>query len=177
MVINYMSSHDNNTLWDKLHMTCPDASEEELLAMNRLGAGVVMIARGTPFFLAGEEMLRTKGGDGNSYASSDAVNNLDWDALTPQSEAWHMAEYYRELIALRRSNAFFTTADVSAALSGEHAILVTWSQNGKTVACAVINPDASSFKAALPEGNWSVLFGSAEYGTVVPGRSVTVFVT
>ena len=177
MVINYMSSHDNNTLWDKLHMTCPDASEEELLAMNRLGAGVVMIARGTPFFLAGEEMLRTKGGDGNSYASSDAVNNLDWDALTPQSEAWHMAEYYRELIALRRSNAFFTTADVSAALSGERAILVTWSQNGKTVACAVINPDASSFEAALPEGNWSVLFGSAEDGTVVPGRSVTVFVT
>ena len=177
MVINYMSSHDNNTLWDKLHMTCPDASEEELLAMNRLGAGVVMIARGTPFFLAGEEMLRTKGGDGNSYASSDAVNNLDWDALTPQSEAWHMAEYYRELIALRRSNAFFTTADVSAALSGERAILVTWSQNGKTVACAVINPDASSFEAALPEGNWSVLFGSAEDGAVVPGRSVTVFVT
>ena len=177
MVINYMSSHDNNTLWDKLHMTCPDASEEELLAMNRLGAGVVMIARGTPFFLAGEEMLRTKGGDSNSYASSDAVNNLDWDALTPQSEAWHMAEYYRELIALRRSNAFFTTADVSAALSGERAILVTWSQNGKTVACAVINPDASSFEAALPEGNWSVLFGSAEDGTVVPGRSVTVFVT
>ena len=177
MVINYMSSHDNNTLWDKLHMTCPDASEEELLAMNRLGAGVVMIARGTPFFLAGEEMLRTKGGDGNSYASSDAVNNLDWDALTPQSEAWHMAEYYRELIALRRSNAFFTTADVSAALSGERAILVTWSQNGKTVACAVINPDASAFEAALPEGNWSVLFGSAEDGTVVPGRSVTVFVT
>ena len=177
MVINYMSSHDNNTLWDKLHMTCPGAPEEELLAMNRLGAGVVMIARGTPFFLAGEEMLRTKGGDGNSYASSDAVNNLDWDALTPQSEAWHMAEYYRELIAMRRSNAFFTTADVSAETSGEHAILVTWSQNGKTVACAVINPDASSFEAALPEGNWSVLFGSAEDGTVVPGRSVTVFVT
>ena len=68
-------------------------------------------------------------------------------------------------------------ADVSAALSGERAILVTWSQNGKTVACAVINPDASSFEAALPEGNWSVLFGSAEDGTVVPGRSVTVFVT
>ena len=177
MVINYMSSHDNNTLWDKLHMTCPDAPEEELLAMNRLGAGVVMIARGTPFFLAGEEMLRTKGGDGNSYASSDAVNNLDWDALTPQSEAWHMAEYYRELIAMRRSNAFFTTADVSAETSGEHAILVTWSQNGKAVACAVINPDASAFDAALPEGSWSVLFGSAEGGTVVPGRSVTVFVT
>ena len=54
---------------------------------------------------------------------------------------------------------------------------MTWSQNGKTVACAVINPDASSFEAALPEGNWSVLFGSAEDGTVVPGRSVTVFVT
>ena len=174
MVINYMSSHDNNTLWDKLHMTCPEASEAELLEMNRLGAATVLIARGTPFFLAGEEFLRTKGGDSNSYASSDAVNNLDWDALTPESDAWQMAEYYRELIALRRGNAFFTKAELSAEPVGDQAILVTWTEDGRAVACAVINPGDEPFAPALEDGNRNVLFGSAENGEV-PGRSVTVF--
>ena len=77
MVINYTSCHDNLTLWDKLKAASPDASQEELLAMNRLCAATVLLSKGTPFFLAGEEMLRTKGGDHNSYMSSDEVNNLD----------------------------------------------------------------------------------------------------
>ena len=175
MVINYMSSHDNHTLWDKLHLSCPDASEEELLEMQRLGAAVVMISKGTPFFLAGEEMLRTKDGDGNSYASSDAVNNLDWDALTPESEAWKMAEYYRELIALRRSNAFFTQADPAAEEIEGSAIRVCWTQGGKPVACAIINPNAAPLDTTLPDGNWELLFGSAEGGVRVPARSVAIF--
>ena len=175
MVINYMSSHDNHTLWDKLHLSCPDASEEELLEMQRLGAAVVMISKGTPFFLAGEEMLRTKDGDGNSYASSDAVNNLDWDALTPESEAWKMAEYYRELIALRRSNAFFTQADPAAEEIEGSAIRVCWTQGGKPVACAIINPNAAPLDTTLPDGNWELLFGSAEGGVRVPACSVAIF--
>ena len=175
MVINYMSSHDNHTLWDKLHLSCPDASEEELLEMQRLGAAVVMISKGTPFFLAGEEMLRTKDGDGNSYASSDAVNNLDWDALTSESEAWKMAEYYRELIALRRSNAFFTQADPAAEEIEGSAIRVCWTQGGKPVACAIINPNAAPLDTTLPDGNWELLFGSAEGGVRVPARSVAIF--
>ena len=178
MVVNYMSSHDNQTLWDKLHASCPGASEEDLLAMQRLGAAVVMISKGTPFFLAGEEMLRTKGGDGNCYASSDAVNNIDWDALRPDSPALEMAEYYRALIAMRRSNAFFTKADVTAEEIASNAVAVRWTQDGRLVACAFINPNAEAMTFTMPEGDWNTLLGSDQKtlgGEVsVAGRSVLV---
>ena len=140
MVINYTSCHDNLTLWDKLKAASPEASEEELLQMNRLCAEIVLLSKGTPFFLAGEEMLRSKGGDHNSYMSSDEVNNLDWEALTPESDAWEMANFYRELIAMRRSNPFFTRAEVTAELDERNMIRVKWTVDGELVAWADVNP-------------------------------------
>ncbi len=176
MVINYMSSHDNNTLWDKLALSCPDASEEELLAMQRLGASIVMISRGTPFFLAGEEMLRTKGGDENSYMSSDAVNNLDWEVLVPGSAAYEMSRFYRDLIAVRRSNGFFMNSELKAEAQDDSSITVLWSLGGKPLARAYINPNAETMRVTLPEGEWTVLIGSDEGSlsgeTSVEGRSV-----
>ena len=173
MVINYVSAHDNNTLWDKLLATNPDASEEDLLAMNRLCAATVLLSRGTPFFLAGEEMLRTKQGDENSYASSDEVNNMDWEALTPGSSALQMTEYYRGLIGLRREKftdadsrfRFLTEIQPTAELAVQNAIAVSWIEGEKTVAFAVINPTAGELHLDPPEG-WG------QYAAVVQGDRV-----
>ena len=153
MVINYTSSHDNNTLWDKLLATNPDASEEERLAMNRLCGATVMLSRGTPFFLAGEEMLRTKDGDSNSYKSSDEVNNLDWESLTPDSPQLQMMKYYKGLIALRKQNAFLRSGEVPVCeLLGKMEIAVTWTEGEESIAYAVINPNAEAVELAAPEG-------------------------
>ncbi len=153
MVINYVSCHDNNTLWDKLLVSCPDSPEADRLAMNRLCAATVLLSRGTPFFLAGEEMLRTKGGDSNSYNASDEVNNLDWDSLTPGSPQQAMSEYYRGLITLRKQNAFLTSGDPpECELLESGAIAVTWLQGGKATAFALINPGPGTAEAPLPEG-------------------------
>jgi pullulanase len=57
-VINYVSCHDNMTLWDRLRFSCKDATLEEHLAMNRLAASIVFTSQGVPFFLHGEEILR-----------------------------------------------------------------------------------------------------------------------
>ena len=172
MVVNYVSCHDNNTLWDKLLATNPDASTEELLAMNRFCAEIVMLSRGTPFFLAGEEMLRTKDGDHNSYASSDAVNNLDWEALTPDSDQWQMVQYYRQLISMRRENDFFTQAEVTAEVQEDLSIKVTWTMEGEIVAFALINPNDGELQAELPEGEWTLLLG--ESMETVPSRGVLI---
>ena len=168
MVINYVSSHDNHTLWDKLMLSCPDASDGERLAMNRLCAATVLLSRGTPFFLAGEEMLRTKQGDSNSYKSSDEVNNLDWDSLTPGSPQLAMSEYYRGLIRIRRENAFLTSGDVpECALRDGNVIAVTWRTHGEAVAFALINPGSGEVQAELPDG-WSGYTVLLENETAVP---------
>ncbi|MBQ4381768.1 MAG: type I pullulanase [Oscillospiraceae bacterium] len=175
MVINYMSAHDNNTLWDKLKMSNPSASEEELIRMNKLGISIVMISRGTPFFLAGEEMLRTKGGDENSYKSSDDVNNIDWEALKPGSKALEVMEFYRELIRLRRENDFLRQADASVRTLDGYALEVTWRFRGNVVAMAYINPGSEELSFSLPAGTWTVLLGgqgTLEGAGKAPGKSV-----
>ncbi len=143
MIINYMSAHDNNTLWDKLHLSNPGNTDEELAEMNRFGAAIVLLSKGTPFWLAGEEMLRTKQGDENSYKSSDAVNNIDWETLVPGSLQYETMEFYKKQIAIRKANDFLTDPEVTVTceLDDDIAIIVHWEKNGKEVASARLDPN------------------------------------
>ncbi|MBR0235501.1 MAG: type I pullulanase [Clostridia bacterium] len=162
MIINYMSCHDNNTLWDKLYASVPDASDEERFLMNRLGASILMISKGTPFFLAGEEMLRTKQGDTNSYASSDEVNNLDWEALKDGSLCAEMRDFYRALIKMRKENAIIFSADIECEIRSDNSIALRYVDGEKTVAVAVINPSADEMSYDLGGGEFSVLVSGGD---------------
>ena len=176
-VINYMACHDNNTLYDKLLASNGDDSEEARLQMNRFGISILMIGKGIPFFLAGEEMLRSKNGDSNSYASGDEVNNIRWDELTAGSEAMKMRDYYRSLIAMRKANAFLTRGEVTCEVVRENAIEAVYTMDGETAAFALINPTETALEWTLPEGEWGVLMLndtiSAEPAETVSG-TVTV---
>ena len=168
MVINYMACHDNNTIWDKLLESNPEASEEERFAMNRLGEEILFLGKGTPFMLAGEELLRTKQGDHNSYKFSDAINNLDWDSLSEGSLRMRMRDLVKGLIALRKANAFFTQGVPACELLEDNVIRVVWTLDGKPVAAALINPNETPVPAAWPEGSWSVLYtGEGSYESAV----------
>ena len=174
-VINYMACHDNNTLWDKLLASNPDASDEERIAMYRFGEAILMMSKGTPFFLAGEEMLRTKGGDHNSYASSDEVNNIDWEALKPGSPECAMRDYFRDLIAMRKANSFFTEAEVSATAAEGNAIIVQWTVNDEVVAMAVINPNNDALSYTLPGDGWHLLADEKTVGSVPSADGIAVY--
>ena len=160
MMINYMSSHDNRTLWDILANADPKSTVEQRLEMNRLGASLVLMSKGTPFFLAGEEMLRTKGGNENSYNASDAVNNIDWDALTPDSDAYAMMLTYRQLIALRRANPWLYNSTVQGEVLEDSAIAASYTEDGKLIGYLVANPNDNPMTASLPEGEWTALWGA-----------------
>ena len=163
-VINYMSCHDNHTLYDRLLASNGGDSEEERLKMNRFGISIIMIGRGTPFFLAGEELLRSKGGDSNSYKSGDEVNNLRWDNLTAGSDTMAMRDFYRSLIALRKASPFITGGGMECAVLDHNVIEVRYTDGDALAAYALINPgDSSSFD--LPEGEWQALLMN---GSVTP---------
>lgn len=101
--VTYNSAHDNLTLWDKLllsqNMNDYDTTDENILAMNKLSAALVLTSQGIPFFLAGEEMARTKHGDHNSYKSPLSVNAIDWNRRRRYRS---MVEYYKGLISIRK---------------------------------------------------------------------------
>lgn len=107
--VNYVSCHDNYTLMDKLRITKPDASREELIRMNKLSAAVYMLSQGIPFIHAGEEFLRIKEDENgkiveNSFDSSDFVNRLRWYQLEDPVYR-DVLEYYKGLIQFRKKHA------------------------------------------------------------------------
>ena len=161
LVINYMSCHDNRTLWDILSNVEPKLDNGQKLAANRLGASLILMSKGTPFFLAGEEMLRTKGGNHNSYNASDKVNNIDWDALTANSDAYAMMLYYRDLIALRKANPWLYNSTVAGEVLEGNAIAATYTEDGKLMGYLVANPGDKPMTVTLPEGTWTALWGTA----------------
>ena len=155
-VINYMACHDNHTLYDRLLASCSSDTPEERLKMNRFGISIIMTGKGIPFFLAGEEILRSKGGDSNSYKSSDEVNNIRWDDLTPGSDCMEMRDFYRELITMRKKNPFITGGEIACEVLEDNAIEVRWTENEKLAAYALINPGTDR-EVTLPEGEWQAL--------------------
>ena len=84
--IVYVSAHDNETLFDAIQLKSPaDASLSDRIRMNNLGVSLVMFSQGVPFFHAGDDLLRSKSLNRNSYDSGDWFNKLDW---TFESNNW-----------------------------------------------------------------------------------------
>jgi len=169
MVINYMSAHDNNTLWDKLLLSNANNTEQERLRMNKLGAAILMISKGTPFWQAGEEMLRTKGGDENSYKSSDAVNNIDWSVLAEGTMEYEAMGYYKGLIEMRRTYSIFTDASaqiINVEELGSGILAVTFDDGKGGQALVVINPHNTALPYTL-EGQWNLIVDDTRSGSAV----------
>ncbi|MBQ7817386.1 MAG: type I pullulanase [Oscillospiraceae bacterium] len=169
MVINYMSAHDNNTLWDKLLLSNPDHTDDQRNKMNNLGAAILMISKGTPFWQAGEEMLRTKDGDENSYKSSDAINNIDWSVLNEGSREYATMLYYKGLIEMRKAFSIFTSPDAKVLnaeelSSGLLAITFDDGNGGQTL--AILNPHNTGLPYTL-EGQWNLVADVDRAGSTV----------
>jgi pullulanase len=189
--LNYVSAHDNLSLWDKLAAASPGADEGELLRQNKLAAAILFTSQGIPFFQAGEEMARTKGGDENSYRSPDRVNQLDWER---KSRFTALTDYYRGLIALRRAYSAIRLPNAEALrerlsfLPSPPGLILYTLEAGEAYAAFFLafNGRSEEVRAALPEGDWELLVNGETAGTrplgrfqggelVIPGRTALVF--
>ena len=114
--VNYVSAHDNLTLWDKLQVSCPKEDRDTLIRRNLFAAACYFTAQGIPFFQAGEEFLRSKPSeDGtefveNSYNSPDSVNSLKWNRA---KEYQDVVQYYKGLIAFRKAHPLLRLSTLS----------------------------------------------------------------
>ena len=183
--VNYASCHDNNTLYDRLQLSNPDASQEELIKMNNLSAAVYMTAQGIPFFQAGEEMLRTKETslgtfNENSYNASDEVNNIKWDTLEDPIYA-DVVDYYKGLIAFRKAHPVLrlTTAEevkehvtvVDVEEANVTAFHLTGGMEGENAEAMyiVFNPNKEAKEITLPEGKWHICINGEKSGVTSLG--------
>ncbi len=102
--INYVSCHDNYTLWDKLKSSSSRTSDGDMRKMVKLAGALILTSQGVPFLHSGIEFCRTKKGNGNSYKSPDAVNQIDWSR---KKEYYDVFDYYKKLVQLRKNHPAF----------------------------------------------------------------------
>lgn len=102
--INYVECHDNNTFFDKATAALPKASVEEIKKRQRLATTMVILSQGVPFIHAGQEFYRSKKGVENSYKSSDAINEINWNLVDENLED---INYIKEIIRVRKKYDLF----------------------------------------------------------------------
>jgi pullulanase len=153
-----------------------DAKPADVAQLSQLASSIAFLSQGMPFMQAGQEFLRSKGGDTNSYKSSDLVNSLKWST---QSANASTVKYFKGLISLRKAHPAFrmeTTDQVKKNLKflSSPEGTIAYSINGSAVkdsAATVVvvhNASTSAQSITLPKsGSWSVLVESGRAGTTV----------
>ena len=195
--INYVECHDNLTLADKLALVMNNKTSPvsgnwvgsegdgftvtgvvgqgrlgELKKRDELAACYMFLAQGIPFINGGQEFLRSKKGDENSYISSDSVNEIKQTYIDSYKD---VTAFYKGLIALRKAypesfghcmdttfvkvngkglvNKYTTEGFVVYFNASEAAEAITDGETGKVVDIstgAVVVADAESTVESIP---------------------------
>ncbi|MGN4738933.1 type I pullulanase [Bacillus cereus] len=169
-VLTYVEAHDNHTLWDKLELTNPGDSDEVRTQMHKLSSSILLTSQGIPFLHAGQEFMRTKYGDHNSYKSPDSINQMDWlRRATFNNEV----DYMKGLIELRKKYSAFRMT--SAEQIKTHVSFIDAPKN--TVAYIIEGNKHEYFTVAhnanreaveitlLSKGPWKVLVDGKQAGS------------
>lgn len=157
--LNYVECHDNYTLFDKLaisylNKTSYDgdlftaigtAGLEEVKKQDKLSAAFVFLAQGTPFINGGQEFLRTKKGDENSYESPDTINQINIGFKETYRDVYNT---YKGLIALRKANSAAFGANAAAEASTPRTGVTRY-----TTGDFLVFFNATTFDYPIPDGD------------------------
>ena len=149
LMLSYVECHDNCTLFDKLAIiylgkkefngdlfaAIGDDGLEEVKKQNTLSAAFVFLSQGTPFINGGQEFLRTKRGNHNSYNANDTINAIDFSFKDTYSDVYNT---YKGLIAFRKANSEF--------FGNKEAVTVAKAENGTKSVSGVTKYEVGSNK-------------------------------
>ena len=125
--ITYVDAHDNETLFDALQFKLPRGTPmADRVRMNTVALATTALAQSPSFWHAGNDLLRSKSLDRNSYNSGDWFNRIDWSAqestfgsgLPPAADNEAKWDYMRPLLgdpALKPGPADLAAARARAA--------------------------------------------------------------
>lgn len=194
--INYVSAHDDLVLRDKIlawaAMNGATGKPGYLKRIQEFAGGILLTSEGIPFLHGGDEMLRNKQGNPDSYNAPDSVNAIRWQWKTDNAD---VLEYYKQAIALRRAHPGFrltgwdrVNSTMTTNETLRHGVVVSRINAGASgdpwQDIIVIYNSADNYPYPLPEGTWRVAMEKSDStagndrpvsGTIVAeGTAVTV---
>ena len=161
LALHYVECHDNYTLFDKLVYSTIDsklltgdfaplfedaynkvmsssAAVEDIKKQVKLGGAYVLLSQGTPFLNGGQEFMRTKKGDPDSYSADkkggiqwtnepgkyniDDVNTIDLSMKETYKDVYNT---YKALIQIRK--------DIDAFTNGNYVVASTYKNTAGVV--------------------------------------------
>ncbi|WP_409297142.1 type I pullulanase [Peribacillus sp. SCS-26] len=166
--INYIESHDNHTLWDKLSLCSPEESADVRMSRHRLGTAIVLLSQGIPFLHSGQEFYRTKNNVENSYKSPDQINWLDWSRRDRFQEN---VEYVKGLIAIRKKYPAFRLSSASEIQNhcsilyrDAHTLIYCLDDSDSKAVVVLYNGDEEKEISADMAGEWNLLSDGIQAG-------------
>ncbi|WP_242841034.1 type I pullulanase [Butyrivibrio sp. AE3004] len=185
-IVQYVSCHDNNTLFDRIALSTPGISEDIRIKMCNLAASFYLASEGIAFMQAGEELLRTKiKEDGtyesNSFNSGDKINSIKWGVLDDQKYQSTL-EYYKGLIAFRKMHGLLRLTNTNEVKNRvflykdtpKNTLAFLFDNEDKALEnepseqiFIAFNPTARKCVVTLPTGTWNICVRENRAGTVV----------
>jgi isoamylase len=121
----------------------------------------LLISRGVPMLLGGDEFRRTQGGNNNAYCQDNETSWHDWSCLEQHREIFR---FTRGMIAFRRAHPilskgqFYTDAQIH--WFGSHGGLPNWADpKEKQFACLIHEEEQGSLFLMFNAGGDAVDFG------------------
>jgi len=182
--INYVSNHDNNTLWDKNALALgvkPWEEEIDLQTLNTLkdsqkfSNAMILTMQGIPFLHGGVDFARTKNGNDNSYNILEP-NIINWNR---KNEFYDVFDYYKGLIELRKTHPAFRMTnsediidyieffELPREFRKTVAFIIKDNANNdpwKNIIVVYNGEPESSIQLNLPDGEWNLVVNNDKAG-------------
>lgn len=182
-VINYSTCHDNLTLYDALKAHLPNASVAEFVKRAKLADSMIMLSQGVPLFHSGQEALRTKNGNDNSYNADITVNEIDWKRVEQNKD---LVSYFQKLVQLRKTCPAFRMStydeikkNITPIVKGENGVFAFEIKSADSTMYVIfnVNEKANQFTSVDLTGG-KILLSSDDTTvgakTILPGLSTLV---
>jgi pullulanase/glycogen debranching enzyme len=136
--VNYIECHDGYTMADLFK------GDKNRV---KLGAAVLLTSQGIPMIHQGQEFMKSKKGNHNSYDQDNAINWIDWSVKKANNDVY---QFYKGLVGLRNKYENFRHG---TALNNQH---IAWMQpanhrglgyhlKGKTDFLVLLNSDSNDW--------------------------------
>ena len=141
--------------------------------MDKLAAVLLFTSQGVPFIHGGQEFLRSKFGEHNSYNQPDSINMIRWEL---KQKNYDIFEYYKVLIELRKNHPMFKMTDVNQIKKNINifskvpqnciAFTINNSETGDdwSEVLILLNPNRAEIKFEVPNKKWNVVVSDQKAG-------------
>jgi|LGOV01.1.fsa_nt_gb pullulanase len=107
-IVNYVEVHDNHTLYDKLKLSVD--GNKSIKKRHLLGSAISILSQGITFIHSGQEIMKTKSFEHNSYNMGDEINKFDWDRKKEKLDVFH---YIKGIIEIKKEHPSFRMKNCS----------------------------------------------------------------